>query len=40
MRQFLILFMFITLVAASSCAHHYPGASQEPLNPRTTIIPR
>ncbi len=40
MRQVLILFAFITMVMASSCAHHYPGASQEPLNPRTSIIPR
>ncbi len=40
MRQFLILLAFITLVAASGCAHHFPGASQETMNPRTTIIPR
>jgi hypothetical protein len=40
MRQVLILLAFITMVIASSCAHQFAGGSQEPLDPRTTIIPR
>jgi hypothetical protein len=40
MRQFLILFVFITMVITSSCAHQFAGGSQERLNPRTTINPR
>lgn len=40
MRQFLILFAFITMVVTSGCAHQFAGGSQEHFNPRTTIIPR